>query len=135
MYEDRGYCPANAFDRVALIRSGAGRLSEHWDEVRDMLGKRTLYMVYPELLGEYMIFDVLMSGIMGIKIATALQVMMPVCVYPVIGSPIVIHDHYSSDAPKYDITVNTSIAEFQDERYFVVIEDDGEEINMHIYKK
>lgn len=163
MYKDRGYCPAFMLKQFSRRYPA---VSEHWEETQKLLGSRTQCMFYEEggVSNEgYYICDVLAcgSGLLGIKIAVTLQIMMPVCINNEFGRPIVITDNKTLEqVPSYVSLENDewkvrqipenfcgvkrfvrrhvehlTVAVLNDKRYLVVIEDDGKEIHMDIYKK
>jgi hypothetical protein len=142
MFEERGYCPANAF--------GMGNaVSPYWDTTRNILGNRILYMVYDHgqncFKGAYIV-DALKgaTGTLGVEVATLLSYLIPECRYSEVGKPIVCHDLVNPfQIPSYmltgyEITAKANskdISMIEDERYLVAIRSTKEEVHVYLYQK
>jgi hypothetical protein len=148
MYENRGYCPANAFSWYREEKE----VSATWKETEKILGDRIGYMVYSKdgySYSECYVVDALVdaNSFMGIEIAMTLQYLIPVCKYAEEGRPIICTDLINPYQMPAKIRENNGIWElcvdedpsktflFQDERYLVSIQDDGKEVHMYLYKK
>lgn len=155
MYEDKGYCPSNAF----LQRAAMGEnISPHWEETEKLLGDRIGYMVYDKegnvSPGECYIVDALMgaTGTLGIQIASALKQIIPSCTYAQQGCPIVCTDLLNP----HQILVKARETEgkwrclstkqktcsgqeatslYEDERYLVAIQEGEGEVHIYLYKR
>lgn len=142
-------------------------LSPRWEEVQKLLGNRVIWMQYetlPQNVGNFegYIFDALActKGTLGIQVASALRVMIPICRSSHLGRPILIFDHTTlSEVPSFiskeigqwevksdgntlepklfvrGHTISPEIGVFEDERYMIYLIDDGCKVEMHIYKK
>jgi hypothetical protein len=142
MFEDRGYCPANAFVRENAV-------SQLWDTTRTILGDRISYMVYDHgqncFKGAYIV-DALKgaTGTLGVEVATLLSCLIPECRYSEVGKPIVCHDLLNPfQIPSYMLTGYEVTAKanskdtrmIEDERYLVAIRSTEEEVHVYLYQK
>lgn len=155
MYENRGYCPNNAFWQ----RAARGEdISPYWNETEQLLGDRIGYMVYSEDGGicedECYIVDALMGarGTLGIQIAAVLKHLIPTCTYAKEGCPIVCTDVINPNqllsqgkevdgkwrcisTPRKTCSGQEAASLYEDERYLVVIQERDGEVHIFLYKK
>ena len=148
MYEREGYCPNNAFLHYGMN----GKAGEMWEKTESILGDRTGYMVYSEAGCNYhecYVVDALegAEGTLGIEVATALKKLIPVCEYAKIGKKILCTDlinPYQIPAKigeadgKWVLCMSedpTKTLLFQDERYLIAIQDEGEAVHLYIFRK
>lgn len=155
MYEGRGYCPSNAFwQRMARQEN----ISPLWAETMELLGDRIGYMVYTangnSITGECYIVDALMGakGTLGIQIAAALKQIIPTCIYAEKGCPIVCTDLLNPnqilsnervengkwtclEAGRKTCSGQDATSLYEDERYFVLIQEGKDEVRIYLYKK
>lgn len=144
-------------------------LSSSWEEVQTLLGSRVMWMRYktlPQKVGKFegYIFDALAcaKGTLGIQVASALKVMIPICKSSQLGRQIIIFDYenfekipcfISNETGSWEVKhnenlegklfvrgknveyANYKIAVFEDERYMIYLIDNNCDVQMHIYKK
>lgn len=142
-------------------------LSPRWNEAQKLLGSRVMWMQYentPQNEGNFegYIFDALAcaKGTLGIQVASALRVMLPICNSNQLGRPIYIFDHttltevpnfVSNETGKWEVksengslnpkmfirghTIAPEVGVFEDEKYMICLIDDGSDVKLHIYKK
>lgn len=150
MYEDKGYCPNNAFLHYGM--NGSNEVSALWEKTKSILGDRTGYMVYSEAGCNYQesyIVDALegAKGTLGVEVATALKQLIPVCKYAEEGRMIICTDlinpyQIPAKIGEYDGKWSLCIDDdpvktllFEDERYLVAIQDEGEAVHIYLFKK
>lgn len=156
MYEDRGYCPSDAFWRQMATR--VETLSPHCEKIMELLGDRIGYMVYSNdgnvPWGECYIVDALLGGdgILGIQIAAALKQLIPTCIYATKGCPIVCTDILNPNqllskareengrwtcigTDRKTCSGQEAASLYEDERYYVVVQEGEEEVRIYLYKK
>lgn len=155
MYVNRGYCPNDAFWQY---EAHSENISPHWEKTEQLLGDRIGYMVYSENgykhKGECYIVDALMgaTGTLGIQIAAVLKQLIPTCIYSKQGCPIVCTDvinpnqilakgNAESGKWRYLITERKTCSGqeaqglYEDERYFVLIQEHEGEVHIYLCKK
>lgn len=146
MYENQGYCPNNSFG-FEKIPAGDG-----WEEVKEVLGARTGYMVYPNGSNNYAgcyIVPMLKEGdTVARKVAYKLQAFIPECIYAKKGKKIACYDVINPYQIPIAIGVNgyskwvlcqglseadNFIAE--NDNYLVAMKNEPEQVQIFIYKK
>lgn len=127
MFEKEGFCPCNSFENYGIYdkRKTHNVLS---DRTLDILGDRTYYMVYGKnaFSNETYLVDMFLGGksTLGLEVACVLRELIP---EP--GKKIVIYDLIN--ACQIPIDCKT----YEDDRYWVGIQEDGEDIKMYVYQK
>lgn len=155
MYKGKGYCPYNAFWQRVAIRE---ELSPHWEKTMELLGERVGYMVYTRdgnaPSGECYIVDALLGarGTLGIQIASALKQLIPTCIYAERGCPIVCTDILNPNqllskareengrwtcigTDRRTCSGQEAASLYEDERYYVIVQEGDGEVRIFLYKK
>ncbi len=146
MYENQGYCPNNSFGSTE-IPAGDG-----WEEVKEVLGARTEYMVYPNASNNYAgcyIVPMFKEGDeVARQVAYKLQAFIPECIYAEKGKKIACYDVINPYQIPMAIGVNGNgkwvlcqgvskayafVAE--NDNYLIAMKDEPEQVQIFIYKK
>ena len=148
MYENRGYCPNNEFLHYQMNQGN--KVSDSWEKTKEILGDRIGYMVYSEngyATKSSYIVDALAgaTGTLGLDVANALKFLIPECKYAETGRPIICTDlinpyqipaNIVENDGKWNLCGESSGTElFEDKRYLIAIQDDGQEVHIYLYKK
>ncbi len=125
-FEKDGYCPLNAF----LHYKDRNIFSFRTEEIlEDRLG----FMVYAPkaCYKDGYVIDMFLGGesTLGLEVAVVLKCFVPECIYPTVGKKILIFDVIDLEL------IPDGAKLFQDNRYMVGVQDDGEIVEMYIYQK